>query len=156
MAEANGTSRWMLVLTAVGTAILVGGAVWGFSSATGAMNQQVSTLVADVKNLTEHSRLLDGTALLVTSNAVETKALREQYALVIDRIQSIRTEQTKLSAALTEIETQFCASDHVRNLMHANNMRMEAMLWHKAFGESMPTDNAYYPMICNRQSPDRR
>jgi hypothetical protein len=55
--------------------------------------------------------------------------------------------------ALVEIETQFCATDIVRNLMHANDMRIQSMLWAKAYpGSVLPTDNAYYPTICNRKS----
>jgi hypothetical protein len=58
--------------------------------------------------------------------------------------------------ALKEIETQFCSSDLVRNLMHANDMRQMAVLWKKVMGDSIPTDNAYYPMICNRAATGDR
>lgn len=51
---------------------------------------------------------------------------------------------------LREIETQFCASDIVRNLMHAHDMREHALLWHKVYGEIYPTDNPFYPVICQR------
>ena len=45
-----------------------------------------------------------------------------------------------------------CGSDVVRNLMHANDLRLFAMLWHKVFaGSDIPTDNAFYPQVCNRQ-----
>jgi LmbE family N-acetylglucosaminyl deacetylase len=74
-----------------------------------------------------------------------------------DRIEEVlRDAQSKVGQqtdALTEIETQFCASDIVRNLMHANDMRTIALLWQKTFpGSVMPTDNAYYPTICNRKT----
>ncbi len=48
---------------------------------------------------------------------------------------------------LREIETQFRATDQIRNIMHANDMRVQAMLWKKSFGSEYPIDNAYYPTI---------
>ena len=50
--------------------------------------------------------------------------------------------------ALKEIETQFCASDDVRNLMHANDLRLTAVLWHEVFHSDFPIGDAYYPKIC--------
>jgi len=55
-----------------------------------------------------------------------------------------------LSRDEREVETQFCANDIVRNLMHANEQRELAILWEKVYGSKYPTDNAYYPNICNR------
>ena len=49
-----------------------------------------------------------------------------------------------------EIETQFCASDIVRDLMHANDLRQVALLWKKVYGEEYPISNTFYPQICNR------
>jgi hypothetical protein len=54
--------------------------------------------------------------------------------------------------ALNEIETQFCESDHLRNLMHAEDLRKLSMLWEKTFAIKIPTDNAYYPIVCNRKA----
>jgi hypothetical protein len=48
---------------------------------------------------------------------------------------------------LIEIETQFCESDNIRNLMHANDLRSTAMLWQKVFGEEYPTNNVFYPRV---------
>jgi hypothetical protein len=61
-----------------------------------------------------------------------------------------RGQIASINSALTEIETQFCASDVVRNLMHAHDMRIQAMLWGKThMNETLPTDNSYYPTICH-------
>jgi hypothetical protein len=58
-----------------------------------------------------------------------------------------------MAAKLVEIETQFCASDVVRNLMHANDLRLFSMLWHKTFPDTtLPTDNAFYPKICRNDT----
>jgi hypothetical protein len=62
-----------------------------------------------------------------------------------------RQQYAVMEARLVEIETQFCASDIVRNLMHATDLRTQSMLWRKLIPDTpMPTDNAYYPQICNR------
>lgn len=59
-------------------------------------------------------------------------------------------ETSGITRDLKEIETQFCASDIVRNLMHANDLRTVSLLWQKVYGVPFPTSNAYYPTICNR------
>lgn len=67
---------------------------------------------------------------------------------------TLQDRLTRMETALSEIETQFCAQDIVRNLMHANDMRQMSILWEKQFGLPYPIGNAYYPTICNR--PVRR
>lgn len=59
---------------------------------------------------------------------------------------------TKIEVSLNEIETQFCAQDIVRNLMHANDLRNISLLWEKQYGTPYPIGNAYYPTICNRRT----
>lgn len=65
-------------------------------------------------------------------------------------IYTLQDRVTKIEVASNEIETQFCAQDIVRNLMHANDLRTVSLLWEKTFGVKYPTDNTYYPTICNR------
>jgi chromosome segregation ATPase len=77
--------------------------------------------------------------------------MRELETRVTSNAQERRSQLQTINAKLIEVETQFCASDIVRNLMHATDMRLTSILWHKAFPETtMPTDNALYPIICNR------
>jgi hypothetical protein len=53
-----------------------------------------------------------------------------------------------LYSKMDEIETQFCEMDSIHNLMHAYDMRMQAVLFDKLFPDSKwPTDNSYYPSI---------
>lgn len=65
-------------------------------------------------------------------------------------VYSLQDRVTHSEAALAEIETQFCATDIVRNLMHANDLRNLSVIWEKQFGMPYPIGNAYYPTICNR------
>ena len=84
---------------------------------------------SDRAQLNERVRLMETT---VSSNAGERRA---QFGV--------------MAAKLVEVETQFCGSDVVRNLMHATDLRLFSLLWHKVFPDStLPTDNAYYPRIC--------
>lgn len=69
------------------------------------------------------------------------------YALVLSRLGDIRSEQTRTVTSLIEIETQFCSQDNIRNLTHAADLRLMAMLWKKTFGDELPTANAFYARI---------
>lgn len=69
-------------------------------------------------------------------------------------IYSLQDRLTRIEVSLSEIETQFCAADITRNLMHANDLRNFAILYKKVYGEDYPIGNVYYPTICNR--PVRR
>lgn len=69
----------------------------------------------------------------------------------LDRLTSVvelqRTQITQLCSSLVEVETQFKSADQTRNIMHANELRIDSMLWQKTFRSTFPTDNAYYPTI---------
>jgi hypothetical protein len=80
----------------------------------------------------------------LAAQSVLIKDISDKSALIQDRL-------TKIEVAQNEIETQFCSQDIVRNLMHAGDMRNISLLWEKVFGTRYPTDNAYYPTICNRR-----
>jgi hypothetical protein len=90
-----------------------------------------------------------GFKVQITADTQEARGKRlykidERLAVLDDRL-------TKIEVAQNEVETQFCASDIVRNLMHANDQRTSAVMWEKVFGTKYPTDNSYYPTICNRR-----
>lgn len=127
----NGTRRWHLVISVAGIVLVIAGGVLTFLIQVATLNTQVAAFGGQVTGL-----------------QTQLNQLNERDTLARDKL-------TELAASLTEIETQFCASDIVRNLMHANEMRVSAMLWSKLFdGQTYPTDNAYYPTICNRKIHD--
>lgn len=74
---------------------------------------------------------------------------------ILAQMYAVQERITRLEVSMNEIETQFCAMDIVRNLMHANDMRNASMLWEKVYGSKIPTDNAYYPVICNRRASQK-
>jgi hypothetical protein len=69
---------------------------------------------------------------------------------ILTWVYTLQDRITRNEVALIEVETQFCAQDIVRNLMHANDLRNISILWEKEFGSPYPISNTYYPTICNR------
>lgn len=91
-----------------------------------------------------------GIANEVAQNKIALMALAQRLSAAESETRANQITSSQMQRDAREVETQFCASDIVRNLMHANDMRTTAMLWRKSFGTPYPTDNPYYPTICNR------
>lgn len=93
-----------------------------------------------------------GSALSRTDRASITERVGTLERMLNEGRAARGATDAKIAAELIEIETQFCSGDDVRNLIHANDLRTFAMLWAKTFpGSIMPINNAYYPVVCNRQ-----
>lgn len=122
--EANGTKHWQVLFGAATVSIAVIGAMWVFIS-------QIAGMSSDIAQLKERV------------GALQVQAFRngEIIGSAVTSISVIRTQ-------LREVETQFRGSDQIRNLMHAETLRVQSMLWEKTFpGTTFPTANAYYPVI---------
>lgn len=92
------------------------------------------------------------------ANSAYGKAMELQGRLdrMEETVSANRAQFAQVCSALVEIETQFRASDQVRNLMHTNDLRIQAMLWRKSFGEEYPVGDPYLPTIAQDQpSPCR-
>lgn len=97
-------------------------------------------------------------SLYLMTNTAYTKAVSlEQRVVTLEAASHAHElEIREVCSDLIEVETQFRSADQTRNIMHANDMRMQAMLWRKAFNVEYPTDNAYYPTIAqDRPEPCR-
>lgn len=126
----NGTARWQLWVSAVGVgSIILGSLFW--------LNTQIVTLSRETEDLK---------AQLVAQN------LRVER--LDTRLQQAQTAIGVMGSDMKEIDTQLRASVDDRNLSHAWDLRIQAMLWEKAFGgkSHLPTDNAVYPNIANGPS----
>jgi transcriptional regulator of met regulon len=99
-----------------------------------------------------------------TANAASAIASTTDRAQLNENVRSLESNLSKeiadrrsilaeVNVKLREIETQICASKEIANLMHANDLRKTAFLWHKVTGDVLPTDNAYYPP-CHGGPPD--
>ena|ERR1700760_2645756 len=90
----------------------------------------------------------------IANEVAQNKKSIEDQSIRIERLATDLSrndlETSGITRDLREVETQFCASDIVRNLMHANDLRQISLLWQKIYGVPYPTANAYYPTICNR------
>lgn len=91
-----------------------------------------------------------GIANDVKGNRSYSEGLEKRIGVLEVRLADNDKQTYILERDQREIETQFCASDIVRNLMHANDLRQVALLWKKVYGEEYPTDNSFYPQVCNR------
>jgi hypothetical protein len=104
-----------------------------------------------IATLSDQTQRLQVSGEASSSSDVVSRGDRQQLN---DRVHELEAEAIASRSALIEIETQFCATDTVRNLMHANDMRLFSILWHKAFINSLlPTDNTFYPIVCRKDSP---
>lgn len=124
-APQNGTARWQLWISAASTGILVVGSMIGLLVQIASLSYSVGDLRTRNENLEKQ----------VASLEIAASERRLQIA--------------KLEEHQTEIETQMRSADQVRNLMHANDLRVQSLLWEQAFKDKShyPTDNAYYPSI---------
>jgi hypothetical protein len=91
-----------------------------------------------------------GIANEVTQNRDVMAAQAEQIKTLQYDLRQNDLLTSNLQRDEREIESQFCASDIVRNLMHANDLRQISLLWKKQFHDEYPISNAYYPQICQR------
>lgn len=98
------------------------------------------------------------TQLASISNTVSTNTgrLKDHDSSIYNLQIQVNTLQTQLSSArqaLKEIETQFCAEDDMRNTLHSSDLRFEAQIYEKLFGERFPLDGTYYAHIgrCQQQ-----
>lgn len=160
--EQIGKPNWMLLISFVSIFFVMITGVWlVIGLKIDATVGPLSLDLAEVKATQTANTAVIRTEQNATSTSLEADATsRTDRAQLNERIHFLeaavaanageqRTKFGVLDASLVEIETQFCASDVIRNLMHATDLRLFAMLWHKAFPEvTLPTDNAFYPKIC--------
>jgi len=76
--------------------------------------------------------------------------LHQSTSVNSEKIAESNFKIERLQAALAEVETQFRASDQVRNIQFANQLRLDALMWEKIFGDRFPSDIQYYPQISQK------
>jgi flagellin-like hook-associated protein FlgL len=145
----NSVAPMQLVLESVRTQGVANTERLHFVEGEAAASTQADTASrTDRAQLSERVHQLEGVLPTGATAVAQVANLQTTVGQITDRLQTIRTNQAQQAAALVEIETQFCAADTMRNLMHANDLRIESLLWAKTFaGETYPIGNAYYPRI---------
>jgi hypothetical protein len=157
-----GKPNWTLMISAISIFFVMITGVWlviglkidatvaplslGLAEQTGAVSANTALLRAQ-QNATLSSTEAD--AISRSDRAQLNERIRLMETTVSSNAGERRAQFGVMAARLVEVETQFCGSDVARNLMHANDLRLFSMLWHKAFPDTtLPTDNAFYPRIC--------
>jgi hypothetical protein len=108
---------------------------------------------ADRSQINERLHQLETTAGLSGPALGDIQNMKTTQAALVERLQEIRGRLTQQQAALVEIETQFCGADNLRNQIHAMDLRLQAMIWRKVFGEEMPLSNAFYARVGRCAAP---
>lgn len=162
--EAMGRPNWALMTSVASVFVVVVTGIWlVIGLKIDATIAPVTLDIAQVRAIqtTRGTTLHDIESQAVASTASDVLS-RSDRGQLNDRLRSLealvsagraarQASNDTIQARLTEIETQFCAADIIRNLMHAQDMRVFSIIWHKTMPTTnYPTDNAYYPQICNR------
>lgn len=111
------------------------------------MNTRLAALEAKVATIEGDTKVLIGDARAAAQRSSDTDrrldALETKHA-------ELQLAAVKIQRDLNEVETQFCSSDNIRNLIHASDQRLTATIFEKVFGLPLPVSNAFYPKVCNR------
>jgi len=117
------TATWQLIISGVAVVIAVTGSIV-------ALMVNINTLSNAAVNLS--SRVL----------TLESRTIADQ-----DREVGRTVQIAGMQRDLIAVETQFCAEEELRNLMHATDLRLLAVLWSKSMGTEIQIANTYYPRI---------
>jgi len=119
----NGNARWQTYFGAATVCLIIFGAIIG-------LFVQITTQAVTIASLLE-------------KNSAQKKII----ASLAERVSETREKVAHMDSDLIEVESQFCASDAVRNLTHASDLRFMSLLWQKVFAQNLETGNAFYPQI---------
>lgn len=156
--------NWTLMMSILSVAlVLIGGTytIVGLAISS-AIQPNATAIVALVEHNHQQDTILAGVEIASTASTAADLVSRGDRQELNGRLHTLEAAVSTGSAdrravtgaiqeKLLEIETQFCAGDIVRNLFHANDLRVMAMMWTKTMGGTLPTDNAYYPTMCNNK-----
>lgn len=142
---------WLFVTTYTGSEI--GKNVTPIASSTALNSEAIKILNTDVEVLKQNSANSSAADVASRTDRVQINdRLRIAESGLSKEIADRRSFESSTLAKQIEIETQFCEQGHIINLMHANELRIIAILWHKTTGDVYPTDNAYYPIVCHQNA----
>lgn len=158
--EEVGRPNWALMTSMASAAFLVVAAVWmiiglKIDATMSPLGLAMSEMRTAQGITSEHVATLINQATASTAADAGSRSDRDQLNTRVRALESANasrvTQLSVLDARMVEIETQFCSRDNISNIMHAFDLRLEAMLWAKVFqGSIFPTDNAFYPKVCNQ------
>lgn len=158
--EQLGRPNWALMTSVASAAFMVIAAVWmiiglKIDATVSPLALEMGQVRGGLSSNTDRIAALTNQATASTASDGASRADRDQLNVRVRAMEganaSRRTEQSVIEARMAEVETQFCSRDIISNLMHATDLRMMSMLWRKVFiGSVFPTDNSFYPKVCNQ------
>ena len=139
-AKSGQGTNWSLILSAIGVFLAI------LMPTVGALalfiTLQISTSIAPLQSKAEVSSR-DRGELHQASSALT--------ALVTEINSRERESTAQFRAQMVEIESQFAAADHIRNLQNVHTMRMISLLWEKVYGQRFPSELQFYPNISQHE-----
>ena len=146
--RSNGKYGYLAMWLSIAGGILVlGTGAWSTVATFTTMSNTLTFLSTKVDELGKAKAQISDLSSLATKVGEIDKELDQAKTKIGD----LTLRGNSLRSALTEIETQFCAEDIIRNQAHEANQRLQSTMFEKLFGQRLATDNAYYPVMCNRQ-----
>ncbi len=159
----KGKTNWALVIAAMSVLVTIlmatCGGLWVLiqmqtNGRVQPMEIAVSQLLKASEIQNSESRLRDPRMVTLEAQAARSDKDREDLNKTTERL---GTEQSRINgllsstisetrATITEIESQFKAADEYRNINLAGQMRTNALLWQRIYGEPYPTE-VYFPSI---------
>lgn len=100
--------------------------------------QSLQSSLADEQSRTDRAQLND-----------RVKTIEQKQA---DNLAERKAETAALAERSAEVETQFRAEDRIRNVQFAENQRMIALLWNRAYPGVAYPGTAYFPEIAREFS----
>jgi hypothetical protein len=158
--EERGKTNWPAVFAILPMIPMLAGLLgmyvaYSISPVNAKLDLHESNIAHVVSDVTALSKLSQENALAAVGSRTDRADLNERVRLLQTGLATETLQRREAAAAmrvnLSEIETQFCSSDIVRNLMHANDLRNVSLLWQKVNGVPYPIENAYYPTVCQHK-----
>lgn len=161
-------TNWPLLISMFTAVCILVGAAWKISdlqtkNTTAPLETTVRLIAVNTETnarLSEHmsetnNKLradLDANTARDSVSEDDRRKLNERMGKHDDHLAKLEADNQVITASLKEVETQFSASDEVRNLQFADIKRTEALLWNLSNGlKEYPTAPYYFPHVSNRE-----
>lgn len=118
-------------------------------------SQQVTANSADLKIMRDQIAMLQQSSAQSRESDAESRTNRGELGARVAKLEANmgqetadrRAQEASFGTHLGEIETQFHAVSDIGNLRGAQQERLNAMLWQKAYGQSYPSQTFFPPSM---------
>lgn len=131
--------KWPVALSAVGAVAVIVTAL--------VQLVDLKTQNAELRNKVDTTSLLAPIAAKAEVSEKDRQELHGEAGRNAQEIARINVAMAGMIKDFAEIETQFRASDQVRNIQFASQQRLDAIMWEGIFKTRYPSDAVFYPHI---------